>query len=233
MSLYAIVPVKNLDASKRRLATVFTPQERRQLTTAMLEDVLSALKTSIVDQILVVGEDSQVETVAKKFEALFLTANGDGLNQAIEEATAWCIGKGAKSVLILPADLPLVKTKDVNRLVALGTGNCCIVLSPSGNWGTNALYQNPPNAIPVCFGPNSFIEHIRGAFNRNISTRLHFSEGLSLDIDSAEDLKKMFELSNETNCRKVLEEIICNSKKAIDFFEKRNLSLARQKKERK
>ncbi len=222
MALYAIVPVKNLETSKRRLATVFTPQERKRLTIAMLEDVLSALNTSTIDQILVAGEDSQVETVAEKFNASYLSVTKDGLNQTIEEATAWCIRQGAKSVLVLPADLPLVTSKDVNRIISLGAGNCCVVLSPSGNWGTNALYQNPPSAIPACFGPDSFIEHIRGAFNRKISTRLHFSEGLSLDIDSAEDLKKIFELSNETHCKKILEEIKHSSKKAQDFFANRN-----------
>ena len=218
MTLYAVVPVKKLDVSKRRLSTVLTPQERRQLTLAMLEDVLTALKTSIVNETVVIGEDSEVEIVAKKFGASYLSASKDGLNPAIEEATEWCTKHGAYAILILPADVPLLTTKDINRIIALGVGNCSVVLSPSSNWGTNAMYQSPPRVIPASFGPKSFIEHIREAYNREVSVRLHFSPGLSLDIDSAENLQKLFELSIGTMCKKALEQITLDSQKARDFF---------------
>jgi 2-phospho-L-lactate guanylyltransferase (CobY/MobA/RfbA family) len=67
LTLYAVVPVKKLGVSKRRLSTVFTPQERKQLTLAMLEDVLAALKASAVDKILVIGEDPRVQRRATEF----------------------------------------------------------------------------------------------------------------------------------------------------------------------
>ncbi len=43
MLVYAVVPVKGLGVSKERLSTVLSPQERKELTLAMLEDVLTAL----------------------------------------------------------------------------------------------------------------------------------------------------------------------------------------------
>jgi 2-phospho-L-lactate/phosphoenolpyruvate guanylyltransferase len=216
--LYAVVPVKNLGVSKRRLSEVFTPHERRTLTLAMLEDVLIALKESAVNKIVVIGEDLQVQEVAEKLDAYYLSATNDGLNPAIQEATGWCMQQGASSVLVLPADIPLLTAKDVDRIIALGVGKCAVVLSPSGNWGTNALYQCPPKLIPACFGPKSFIEHIREAYTRGISVRLHFSTGLATDIDSAEDLRKIFQIENATVCRRTLKEITANSQKAREFF---------------
>jgi len=222
LALYAVVPVKNLGVSKRRLSAVFTLQERKQLTLAMLEDVLAALKVSVVDKMLVVGEDSQVQQTAEKYGAAYLSTTKNGLNPAIEEAADWCVQHGADSVLVLPADVPFVTAKDINRVVELGAGYCAIVLSPSNNWGTNALFQNPPKLIPACFGPQSFLAHIREAYGKGIGVRLHLSTGLATDIDSAEDLRKMFEVDRSSECRRVLEQIMRNSLKAQDFFAQKN-----------
>ena len=219
MAVYAVVPVKTLADSKRRLSSVFTPQERKELTLAMLEDVLNALQASVVDETVIVGEDLAVEQVAKKFGASYLSANGASLNPTIEEATSWCMKKGSESVLVLPADVPLLDAKDINRIIELGKGGgSAVVLSPSQNWGTNALFQNPPKLIPACFGPKSFLNHIREAYCKGIGVRLHFSSGLATDIDSAEDLKKLFETENRTVSRRILEQITKSSVKASEYF---------------
>ena len=43
MGVWAVVPVKELDRAKERLAAVLPPERRRALMLAMLEDVLTAL----------------------------------------------------------------------------------------------------------------------------------------------------------------------------------------------
>ena len=211
MAIHAIIPLKKLAVSKKRLATVFTPQERAKLSLVMLEDVLNALRTSLVDNIFVAAEDPQVKKIAEDVGAFYLFANGASLNLAIEEASSYCVKEGAKSILVLPADIPLINTEEINRIIELGDdGNSAVVLSPSHDWGTNALYQNPPELIPPCFGPESFINHIREAFRSDISVRVHISNQLATDIDSAEDLKKIFEVHNSTVTRQFLERIDFN-----------------------
>jgi 2-phospho-L-lactate guanylyltransferase len=212
MAVYAVIPVKNLAVSKRRLSAVFTPQERSQLTLAMIEDVLHALQSSMVDETVVVGEDSQVQRVAEKLGATYLSATEAGLNPAIEEATSWCMQRGAASVLVLPADIPLLTSKDVNRLLELGAGGGTVVLSPSQNGGTNALLRSPPKLIPACFGPKSFIKHMKEAYAKGVNVKLYYSAGTALDVDSAEDLKKLSEIENTTNSRRILEQIRLKSK---------------------
>ena len=213
MAIYAIIPVKKLAESKTRLSLVFTPQERSMFTLTMLEDVLNALKGSSVDKIVVVAEDSQVKQTASKFGASYRFANGAKLNSAVEETTLYCLKKGAQSVLVLPADVPLIESEEINRLIQLGDGgNSAVVLSPSHDWGTNALYQHPPKLIPACFGPGSFLNHIREAFQNGLCVRLHFSSNLATDIDSAEDLKKLFEIQNSTKSKRFLEQINFNRK---------------------
>src|SRR5208283_6179532 len=116
MLVYAVVPVKSLRASKKRLSSVLSPQERGQLTLAMLEDVLSALQTSTVNDIVVVSNDLRVHELAGKFGAKYLTQKTSGLNSAVEEAAEWCVRQGAEAILVLPADIPLLSPEEVDRI---------------------------------------------------------------------------------------------------------------------
>jgi len=205
MFVYAVVVVKGLGTSKKRLSSVLSPQERRQLTLAMLEDVLSALQTSTVNEIVVVSNDFSLRNFTNKYRATHLVQKTSGLNPAVEEATEWCMQNGAEAVLILPADIPLLSSMDVDKIVELG--NCeeqTVVLSPSYDGGTNALLQSPPNLIHVCFGPRSFTEHIKEAQSKGVCVRLHYSTSVAADIDSAEDLSKLLKTESNTVCRRVL-----------------------------
>jgi len=206
MFVCAVVPIKCLDTSKKRLSSVLNPQERKELTLAMLEDVLRALQTSTVDKTIVVSNDFTVLNFAHKFGAAYLAQKTSGLNSAIEEATEWCVQEGAEAVLVLPADIPLLSSADVDRIVELG-GNCeeqTVVLSPSYDGGTNALFQSPPNLICVCFGPRSFLKHIKEAQSKGVCVRLHYSTSVATDIDSAEDLSRLLKTESNTACRRVL-----------------------------
>jgi 2-phospho-L-lactate guanylyltransferase len=206
--IYAIVPVKKLGVSKRRLSKFLSPKERKFLTIAMLEDVVGALKSSTIHEIVVVSSDPSVRMVADKFEVSFFSPSRNGLNPAIEEAIAWCMQKQADSVLVVPADIPLLSFEAVNKIVELG--NCdgsTVVLSPSNDGGTNALFLKPPNILFANFGNRSFAKHFKQAQNKGISVKLHYSTSIVLDVDCEEDLLKLFESPIANNSKRFLEEI--------------------------
>ncbi len=98
LAVFAIVPAKKLDVSKRRLSSVLFPSERRSLTLAMLEDVLTALKASVVDEIVIASDDPVIHEVADRFGVSYFSASAVGLNIAVEEATNWCVRKHADRV---------------------------------------------------------------------------------------------------------------------------------------
>jgi 2-phospho-L-lactate/phosphoenolpyruvate guanylyltransferase len=206
MKVYAVVPVKRLGDSKKRLSSLLSPQERRLLVLAMLEDVLEALRASKVDKTLVVSEDSEMRTFAEKHGASYLSPADSALNASLEESADWCVKHGAGAVLVLPADVPLVTAKDVDALVRLGLQRASVVVSPSWNGGTNALFQNPPKQIPTCFGSKSFSKHVNEGCCRGLEVRIYGSGGLALDVDSVEDLKRVFEAKSQTHCKRVLEQ---------------------------
>ena len=206
MSVYAVVAVKGLDTSKKRLSSVLSPQERSQLTLAMLEDVLNALQTSNIDKTVIVSNDFTLRDFAEKFNSTHLVQKISGLNFAVKEATEWCMQKGAEAVLVLPADIPLLSSEDVDTIVELGVcGEQTVVLSCSYDGGTNALFQSPPNLIHACFGPESFSKHIKEAQRRGVCFKLHNSIGVATDIDSVEDLGKLLKIEGNTACRRIIE----------------------------
>jgi len=204
MVVYAIVPVKRIGVSKRRLSQSLSIHERKTLTVAMLEDVLQALKSSVVSKILIVSNDPNVHPIAQRYGASFFSPSRRGLNTAIEEASAWCIKNNAESVLVLPADIPLIKSKDIDIIVQLGSGEGRVVLVPSKDGGTNAFLQCPPDSVHACFGHESFVKHMRKAGKKGVCVKLYYSLGAGLDIDSIEDLRVLLKVENETLSRQVL-----------------------------
>jgi 2-phospho-L-lactate guanylyltransferase len=204
MEVFAIVPVKRIGVSKRRLSQSLSTKERKALTVVMLEDVLQALKGSVVTKVLVVSNDRNVHSIAEKFGAFFFSPIRKGLNSAVEEAIVWCMKNKADSVLVLPADIPLVSSKDINTIVLLGSNERRVVLVPSRDWGTNAFFQSPPHLVHACFGPDSFKKHLTEACSKGACVKFYYSLGAGLDIDSIDDLKVLLKIENSTLSKQVL-----------------------------
>jgi 2-phospho-L-lactate guanylyltransferase len=172
----------------------------------MLKDILVAVKASEVNKIIVVGSDQAVQDLAEKFCATYLEEKTADLNGSLKQGTQWSISNNAKSVLIIPADIPLVTAKEINQIIKLGISPISVVISPAHNRGTNALFQKPPNLVRIRFGANSFLKHQNEAIEKGISPIIYQSEGFALDIDSPEDLDKLLTTENRTVTRTVLTE---------------------------
>jgi len=214
MTTFVIIPVKRLDNAKSRLSPLLTDSERKQFCIKMLEDVLRTVKsTKSINQTVVVSNDPEVFHVAKNFEAAYLRERNAGLNEAVSEAVDWCVGRGATSVLVLPADIPLVTPTDLSEMFALRERFSMIISPSRSDKGTNALLLTPPNVCPTFYGPCSFQKHMEEASKRRISFRSFRSHRIALDIDTVEDLKD-FILTNakETSAHKLLDGIGIPSK---------------------
>lgn len=209
MNASAIIPVKQLDKAKTRLSSLLSNNERREFCLEMLEDVLVAVTTSKCSRWTVVASvDPMVLEVAKRFGVFSLMESRLGLNQAVSEAIDWCVQNGAKSTLILPADIPSVRPRDLAKIFSLGK-EAAMVISPSRSEdGTNALLLTPPNILPTFYGKHSFQRYIMEASKRAISFRTIKLPRIALDIDTVEDLAEFVKLdANETNTHKFLMEI--------------------------
>lgn len=192
MSVFALVPVKDLSETKSRLSPSLDLQERGALTLALLENVLAALQEAGgVYHIGVVSPDRRALALAEKAGATTLLQESRGLNGALEEGRGWALDGGASALLVLPADLPYLSASDVRMLLdASGDAGDAVVISPDNSReGTNALLLRPPDALPFAFGPGSFETHLHAAGERGIEAEIRESAGVSFDLDTREDLR--------------------------------------------
>ena len=197
---FVAVPVKSLKDAKRRLEVILRNEKKSLLCIAMLRDVLRAVSMSkYAERVVIISGDKTILKLARKMKAMALDeGESRGLNSAVESVARFCEDEGAKSVLILPIDIPLIKSDDVDDIIRKSHPRS-IVISPSMDGkGTNALLMNPPTAIKPRFGINSFKTHINEAVANTIHYKIYRSPRVALDIDNPKDLITFSKLGEGT-----------------------------------
>jgi 2-phospho-L-lactate guanylyltransferase len=203
----ALVPVKALRHSKSRLRPMLPDGQREALVMAMLEDVLRLLvAVPAIATTAVVSPDADVLAFARQHGAQPIREPPQtrGLNAALTFASQVLCEQGASGLLVLPVDVPLATTADIEAILNRISANPSIVLCPSRSGGTNALALRPPGTIPFRFGYRSSIAHQREARARGLSLTVLPLSSLALDIDRPQDLPAVLAEPNGTRTREVL-----------------------------
>lgn len=194
--VFVIIPVKTLLLAKQRLGLFLKPEERSLFCLAMLKDVLEATKESRgIEKVCIVSNDNTVLGLAKEKGIEGINEGEEkGLNSALELAMSICAEKGAFSVLILPLDIPLVKSEDISYIVdQADLEERLVTFTPSKDEiGTNALLMKPPAVIKPRFGPSSFAAHVKESKMNDIAFKICNLSRIALDIDVPEDLLLFF-----------------------------------------
>jgi 2-phospho-L-lactate guanylyltransferase len=187
----AVVPVKDLQGTKSRLAPILNPGARAGLTLYMMGRVVAAIRASGVEDVCVVSPDRIVLNEAQRRGAIPLPQESRGLNPALEEGRRRVLELGASTLLVVPADLPLLEEEDVRAVLQASEGQA-VVISPDGaRSGTNALLMRPPDALPFAFGPDSFETHLESARKRGLNVKVCERSHLAFDLDMAGDLAQL------------------------------------------
>ena len=190
MSTLVVLPVKTLARSKSRLSSLLSRQEREALARYLLKRTIRTLRCSNhIDEVAIVSRDKEVRSIAEEEQIHFLRENGDNLNQALEQATQWAIERDFSAILILPLDIPFLRTEDIDFIVALGKKRPqVIVISPDREMlGTNALFVKPPGTLSYQFGLNSFQRHREKCQEGRMDIEVYRSTDIAFDVDSASD----------------------------------------------
>ncbi len=188
----AVVPVKDLQGTKSRLAPVLNPGARAGLTLYMMGRVVAAVRDAGVEDVCVVSPDRIVLEEAQRRGAAPLVQESRGLNPALEEGRRRALDRGASTLLVLPADLPLLEAGDVLAVLEEADEGPSVVISPDGaRSGTNALLVRPPDVLPFAFGPDSFEAHLGAARRRDLNVHVCERPHLAFYLDTAGDLARL------------------------------------------
>jgi len=210
MDLWAVVPVKELDRAKERLAPALPPGVRRALMLAMFEDVLSALVTTPgLVGLLVVTIDPAARGLAAKY-GCHIIENGarDGHTGAVSAAARLLDGERWAGMLAVPGDIPLVTSDEIEQLLAAHRPAPAFTIAPSRDErGSNAIVCSPPDAVPLRFGEDSFFPHLRAAEACGIRPTVLRLPGIALDVDTPDDLAAFARVPSSTRAYVLLAEI--------------------------
>jgi 2-phospho-L-lactate/phosphoenolpyruvate guanylyltransferase len=185
----AIVVPFRLSGAKSRLSTALNPGERRLLATAMLRDVLRAVR-GFGDVTLLTrpGFDLQNAGDPGAFcDAKILESKLD-LNDALNEFIARKALKGwREDILIVMADLALISEEDVSGILGC-PGE--VVLCPGRGGGTNMILIRSPE-FRTCYIGLSYPKHIDFAGQAGLKASVYESFRAGCDIDEPEDLAEV------------------------------------------
>ncbi len=196
MNTSVLIPAKGFANAKQRLTPHFSVVEREVLAESMLRHVLDQVRTAQgIQATYVVTADDAVTRIARSAGAQVIREKDErGETEAVTFATERLKQKGIETILILPGDLPLLRSKDVELILELAprdqVGSPFVVLVPSRNrMGTNALLLSPPDAIIPRFGFDSFCYHLSQACAKRLPLRVLENQRVALDIDHLQDLE--------------------------------------------
>lgn len=189
-STLAVVPLRGPGTGKTRLApsgdggSGLDRSERALLTSAMLSDVLSAVRDSPITTAVVAAADSAASALATALGVgVVRDPPGADLNEALRAAVNRV---PADTVVVITADLPCVTAEDLAELVSR---DAQVVIGPTADGGTSALLRRPPTVIPTAYGPGSATRHLDIARSADVTSAVVDRPGFRTDVDTWEDLR--------------------------------------------
>ncbi len=201
-----LIPVKNLSEAKQRLSCVLSPDERLALAQAMCEDVLEEIaRWQARPDVAVVTGDPFARDLATRlhFEVIADPAN-PGETGAIEMATARCRERGARSTLVVPADIPLVEGAELEQIAKAAPPGGAVLVPDAARRGTNAALRAPADLFPLRFGNDSFLPHLAAAKATGMPCIVLELPGIARDIDRPEDLHEVAAARGERRSQKLI-----------------------------
>ncbi len=202
-----LVPIKNLADAKQRLSSILSPEERLALAQAMCEDVLQTLaRWQSRPPVAVVTSDSFARDLAARLHFEVVADNNSGETSAIEMATAFCRERGAGSTLVVPADIPLIDSSELQKIVdsAPQHQGGAVLVPDAARRGTNAAWRSPSDLFPLRFGNDSFLPHLSAAKATGLPCVVLELPGIARDVDRPEDLRELAAASGDRRSQKLL-----------------------------
>jgi 2-phospho-L-lactate guanylyltransferase len=203
MKVSALIPVKGFRNAKQRLSPLLALAERELLAEVMFREVLSQVlgARGLAETFVVTGDDRVAEIACSLGAQVIREEAERGETEAVDFARLEVKKSGRDAVLIVPGDLPLVRSVDIETILAqIPDGPSCpfALLVPSHDrMGTNALLLAPPDIIKLRFGYDSFSYHMGQVSAQALPLRFVENEGIALDIDEPKDLDRFLSFGFE------------------------------------
>jgi 2-phospho-L-lactate guanylyltransferase len=201
-----LIPVKSLTTAKQRLASVLDQERRSQLAEAMLRDVMMAAAGLLgrIDVALVTG-DARARALAAEFGFVVIDdSRNESETAAIEMATAWCEQRGYDTTVVVPGDIPLITSGELQRVLDAAPAEGAVFVPAYDRRGSNCILRRPAAIIPLRFGNDSFLPHCEAMRKTGRELVVLEMPGIGLDVDNPHELELLLQREGSTNAQRLL-----------------------------
>jgi 2-phospho-L-lactate guanylyltransferase len=210
--IWAVIPVKEFDGAKHRLANLLSQPERLVLAATMLSDVLDAVAGSrLLAGVIVVTLDPNATVLGERIGARILTEGArDGHTGSVNAGRRFLANEGREGMITMPGDIPAVRASEIDAVLSAHLAAPSFTIAPAhDDLGSNAVVCSPPESVPLRFGDNSYFPHIDAARGQGIEPTVIRQPGIAVDIDHPVDLALFLRLpqSKGTRTRTLLEKL--------------------------
>ncbi|NPD89914.1 MAG: hypothetical protein HGN29_14475 [Asgard group archaeon] len=186
MKVGVLIPYRGTSMDKSRL--------RKSITNKIVDELLYQMTQQVITTSTTLSEEFNTYLLTKndsvKFDGNFtiLKDQGEMLNDSIELAIN---SLKEDIILIVMADLPLVRKEDLERIVNLHKTGMEVIIAPSSDNGTSLLCFNSKKPFNFVFGNNSAVEYQKIFTEKGIKFKLLKHEKYYCDIDRFKDLREI------------------------------------------
>jgi 2-phospho-L-lactate guanylyltransferase len=156
-----LIPCKNLDRGKSRLAGCLTPRSRRALCEFFLCRTLDVVTRVVTpQQVRVVTSDPRVDAIARDYGVTVIPDGGGGLNAALENGRRQLLAEGGGHAgVVLPIDLPLATPAELGKVASAPQE--VVIVPDEAMTGTNVLRLGARafGRFRFAFGVRSYAAH--------------------------------------------------------------------------
>jgi 2-phospho-L-lactate guanylyltransferase len=204
-TLWVILPVRGVNQGKSRLARVLDRGARVRLNRWLLRSTLNVIGQwqGDLSRCVVVSVCEQSLHLAGAAGSRVLAEHrpSRGLSAAVGDAARYAFRHGAKSILVIPSDLPRLSVAALDRIAMLAAdGVRCVIARDRSGTGTNALWLRN-RRFTFCYGIDSYAHHLAQASRRGWEFSVCDHPDLALDVDTPDDLDAwIFHRSTRHGC---------------------------------
>jgi 2-phospho-L-lactate guanylyltransferase len=187
-----LIPCKNLDRGKSRLAGCLTPRSRRALCEFFLCRTLDIATQAVGPrQVRIVTSDPRVDGIARDYGVAVIPDRSAGLNAALENGRQHVLAEGAgQACLVLPIDLPLATPAELGKVVS--AAGEVVIVPDEARTGTNVLRLGARafRRFRFSFGARSYAAHCAEARAAGFEALTIEVPNLAFDVDRPEQYRR-------------------------------------------
>jgi 2-phospho-L-lactate/phosphoenolpyruvate guanylyltransferase len=187
-----LIPCKNLDRGKSRLAACLSPRSRRALCEFFLCRTLDlATATVTPTSVRVVTSDPRVAAIAREYGVAAIDDGEGDLNSALECGRRRILADGGDCAgMVLPIDLPMATPAALGEIAA--TPQDVVIVPDEAMDGTNLLRlsRRALRGFRFSFGPHSHAAHTAFARAHGFDVITVSEPSLAFDVDGPEQYRR-------------------------------------------